>query len=279
MDTLGIIVSKLRDIPILNTEAYRLIDYVSQPQPSFVELEGMIKNNPGLSSQIARMANSSFFKRSRQIETLNESLVSLGFATLKQIFTFNFYSSVGSILKSQKDVINHGVQCSKLAEFIARGAVSPSDECAKVSLAGLLHDIGQQFLAYFFPSQYEQVKNKIRFESKPTYAAEKLIFGTDHQVLGKLLCDRWNFPPYLGAIIADHHKLSDSVWNGLILPVFCANNFLNERDRVPFEPYLDKLKEYFAMKHREIPWKSIKDEFAACVRGSDSPLQSALAPR
>lgn len=260
-ETLRLLISQLRDVPILNTEAYRLIQHVASPDANFPELEKMLQNNAGLCSQILRTANSPYFMRASKAETLQQAMVTLGFAPLRQIFIYNFYNSVGNFFGAQKETVEHGQDCARLAEYIAQSGGAPYSECAKVRLIGLLHDVGRQALAFFFPQQYERVRHLVKVEKKPSFLAELVVFGTEHQNIGSILANRWNFPDYLSKVIADHHYLQAKDWNTLTLPVFCANNFLNKRDGEPFSPFFQKLEGYFFLKRAELPWKNIDDEF------------------
>lgn len=260
-ETLRLLITQLRDVPILNTEAYKLIQHVASPDANFPELEKMLQNNAGLCSQILRIANSSYFMRSSKAETLQQAMVTLGFAPLRQIFIYNFYNSVGNFFGVQKETVEHGQDCARLAEYIAKSAGASHAECSKIRLIGLLHDVGRQALAFFFPQQYEKVQHLIKVEQKPSFLAELVVFGTEHQNIGSVLANRWNFPDYLSKVIADHHYLQAKDWNKLTLPVFCANNFLNQRDGEPFSPYYHKLEGYFFLKRAELPWKDIDAEF------------------
>ncbi len=260
-ETLSLLISRLRDVPILNSEAYRLIQHVSSPDANFPELERMLQNNSGLCSQILRTANSPYFMRASKAETLQQAMVTLGFAPLRQLFIYNFYNSVGNFFGAQKSTIEHGQDCARLAEYIAKSAGAPYSECAKVRLIGLLHDVGRQALAFFFPQQYERVQHMVRVEKKPSFLAELVVFGIEHQKIGSILAHRWNFPDYLSKVIGDHHYLKAKDWNKLSLPVFCANNFLNNRDGEPSSPFYQKLEGYFFLKRAELPWKDIDNEF------------------
>ena len=188
-------------------------------------------------------------------------MVTLGFAPLRQIFIYNFYTSVGNFFGAQKETVEHGQDCARLAEYIAKSAGASHAECAKIRLIGLLHDVGRQALAFVFPQQYEKVQHLVRVEKNPSFLAELVVFGTEHQSVGSILANRWNFPDYLSKVIADHHYLKATDWNTLALPVFCANNFLNQRDGEPFSPYYHKLEGYFFLKRAELPWKDIDAEF------------------
>ncbi|GAB4273423.1 MAG: hypothetical protein Kow0029_13100 [Candidatus Rifleibacteriota bacterium] len=260
-ETLRLLVSQLRDVPILNTDAYRLIQHVSSPDANFPELEKMLQNNPGICSQILRTANSPYFMRTSKAETLQQAMVTLGFVPLRQIFIYNFYNSVSNLFQVQKETIEHGQNCAKLAEYIAKSGGATYSECAKVRLIGLLHDIGRQALAFFFPQKYEKVREIILSEKKPSFVAELIVFGIEHQTIGSVLANRWNFPEYLCKVIGDHHYLKAKDWNTLTLPVFCANNFLNKMDGEPYSPYFQKLEGYFFLKRAELPWKNIDNEF------------------
>lgn len=262
-ETLNLLLRKLRDVPILNVEAYRLIAYVGSDEATFPGLEALVSNNPGLVSQILRWANSSYFARQSKAETVQQAMVTLGFANLRQLFLFNFYTSVGGLFHSQAAVIDHGRLCARLAEYICKSAGGSADECAKVRMGGLLHDVGRMALAFFFPEHYERVAQQMREKNIPSFMAELLVFGTEHQTVGSLLCNRWNFPSYLGAIIGDHHYLQADNWNTLTLPVYVANNFLHAMEGTPFHPYFSKLEGYFFLKRKDLPWKDIDQEFRA----------------
>jgi len=271
-ETVRMLLAKLRDVPILNTEAYQLISSLAQPDISFPELEARIGNNPGLCSQVIRVANSAYFRRANRVETLQQSLVTLGFSNLRQLFWYNFYNSTTNLFRAQIDVIEHGRKCAKLAEFICRSAGSSGEECSKVRLAALLHDIGRQALAFFFPQQYEKVHTLIHNSGIHSFTAELMVFGTEHQSIGSLLCQKWNFPDYMSGIIADHHYLQASNWNTLTLPVFIANNFLNESQNIPFTSWFQKLEAYFFLKRKDLPWDDVKSEFEQVVAGEVDPF-------
>jgi putative nucleotidyltransferase with HDIG domain len=270
MQTLDLIMKRIRDLPILNTEAYRLVDYCSQPEPSFANIEGMVKNNPNLCGQILRLANSATYKRSKPAETLADALVLLGLATLKQIFVQDFFSSVGKMLNTQSKVLDHGRECALLAEFIAHSAGLPALESSKARIGGLLHDIGKQFLAFFFPGPYEQVNRAVKLERIPSFQAEGKIFGVTHSEVGATLCAKWNFPGYLIDIIKTHHSPNATGLPAPAVAVYCANAFLHHRDGDAGQSYEQPLSKLFAERNRPLPWQNVKDDLTAFLRRCSS---------
>jgi len=268
-ETISMMMAKLRDVPIINTDAYQLVSYTAGINANYEEIERMIRDKPSIVGQIMRLANSSFFYRKQRVDTLQAALVTIGLAYLRRLFLFNFYSSVTNIFTVQKPVIEHGKLTAMLAEYICKAANAPREDHSKVWLGGLLHDIGSQALAFFFPEKYERARKLMKEENKPSYLAELVTFGTEHQTVGRMLATKWNFPDYLVNIVGDHHYLAAVGWNKLTLPVFCANNFLNERDRIPFNSYYSKLVGYFMLYKMDVPWKDPVAEFAKVITSGE----------
>ncbi|MBF0406371.1 MAG: HDOD domain-containing protein [Candidatus Riflebacteria bacterium] len=259
-ETIKMLLSKLRDVPILSNDAYKLVSYTNDVNANYEELEKMIKDNPGLVSQILRIANSSFFYRNQKITVLSQALVTIGLTHLRRLFEFNFYHSVMGIFGAQKELIDHGKQCAVVAEYIAKQAGASKADLSKIWLAGLLHDVGGQALAFFFPEKYNVARNFVKEQKMPTYLGELVTFGTEHQSVGKILANKWNFPEYLQNIVGDHHYLQIVDGKKLTLPVFCANTYLNNRDGLPAPSYKEKLVEYFQLMNKEMKWENPDDE-------------------
>lgn len=268
MELYAILGKKLRDIPVLNTDIFRLISYVSQPEADLNELERMMKMNQALCSQVLRLANSTYFKRARPSETLKDAIQVLGLSYLRRIFLQNFYSSVGRLLDCQQAMFDHGQECAKVAEFIARTAGCANDDCARIWMGGLLHDIGRLFLSSVFPGNYEKVNRLVRYDKIRVTIAETKIFEVDHQQVGRFICEQWNFPDYLREIVLNHHDLrpEDPEMMKILLPVFCANSFLDELDEMPFQEYLPRLQEFFKLRERECPWQDPTAELKQCLK-------------
>ncbi|MBF0546285.1 MAG: HDOD domain-containing protein [Candidatus Riflebacteria bacterium] len=271
-ETVRLLLSKLRDVPILSNDAYKLVSYTNNENANYDELEKMIKDNPGLVSQILRVSNSSYFFRGQTITVLSQALITIGLTHLRRLFVFNFYNSVMGLFGSQKELIKHGKECAMLSEFISKAAGAQKTDLQKMWLGGLLHDVGGQSLAYFFPEKYQVARTLVKEQKMPTYLGELVTFGTEHQSIGKLLAHKWNFPDYLQNIIGDHHYLQNEEGKRLTLPVFCANTYLNNRDGLPAPSYEDKLGEYFGLMKKEIPWGDIEQEFETALEEDKNPF-------
>jgi len=241
------ITSKMDSVPQLHSQAFEMLQKLNDPNTSFGDLETMISNDPGLSAQILKSANSAFFMRHTKVETLGAAMAYLGIEGLKQLLMFNVFKGLSGLAGAQKEVMDHGRACGHLASFLAEKAKVPKPILGKIRLAGLLHDVGSLAMAFVFPAEFQHTRELVHTQGKRTYEAELEVFGIEHQQVGQALATRWSFPDYLVRVIGDHHHLRDPRWDQIAGPVFCANGYLNQViENIPFTVYYQKLRGFFA---------------------------------
>jgi len=273
-DTLRTILAKLKEAPILSAEAYQVLGYMNSPDADFDGVVKRVEKDQNICSQIVKVANSAFFFRSGKVDTLTQAVSRIGLLNIQNILVRSLYNGLTSFFQSQQDVIIHSQKCATLANYIAQEGGRPPDERAKIWLGALMHDVGRQAMAFVFPEKYAQVTELMTKENRPSYVAELYVFGTEHQVIGRLLAKKWNFPEYLTNIIGDHHSLAAKQWNTMTLPVFCANSFMNELEGIPFVSYYQRLEGYYFMLKKDLPWKDVPTAFKAVVEAQFNDLLS-----
>ncbi|HNW36532.1 MAG TPA: HDOD domain-containing protein, partial [Candidatus Ozemobacteraceae bacterium] len=96
--------SKMDAVPQLHSQAFEMLQKLNQPETSFADLETMISNDPGLSAQILKSANSAFFMRRNKVETLSAAMAYLGTEGLKQLLMYNVFKGLSSLAGAQKEV-------------------------------------------------------------------------------------------------------------------------------------------------------------------------------
>ena len=271
-EALRVILVKMNEAPVLASDACSLVNFMSTPEATFENVIKRVEKIPNLCGQIVKVANSAMFYRGAKVETVQQAVSRLGLVNLAQIFVYNFYSGVSSFFGNQQQIITHCQKCATLAFFIAQSGKLPADECGKIWLGALMHDIGKQALSFVFSQKYEEVLRLMKEEGHSSVLAELNVFGTEHPLVGSLLAQKWNFPEYLVNVIGDHHSLAAKQWNLLTLPVYCANSFMNELEGFPFAPYFQRLEGYFFLLKRDVPWPNVIDVFHEVVEKDFNPL-------
>ena len=184
-------IDQLPTLPIIITELLSLLD---NPKSTPRDINELIKNDQALTSKTLRLVNSSYYGFPRRIATVTESIVILGFDTVR-----NLAVSAGmvKILKGKghfdkEKFWHHTVAVAFLSKVIADFIKYPNSEVAFVS--GLLHDISKVFLDLYFPNEFKEAVEKSKETGMSLVEAEIEILGYEHGAIGKRLADPWNLP-------------------------------------------------------------------------------------
>lgn len=202
-------IDQLPTLPIIITELLGLLD---NPKSTPREINELIKNDQALTSKTLRLVNSSYYGFPRKIATVTESIVILGFDTVR-----NLAVSAGMVklLKGKgafdkEKFWHHTVAVAFMAKLIAQKTKYQNAEVAFVS--GLLHDIAKVFEDLYFNSEFLKALQLSKSSGKSLNEAETEIFGYDHGSIGKRLGDSWNLPKPIVASIAYHHEIEKNIY-------------------------------------------------------------------
>lgn len=189
----------------------RIIDITRNPDSDPRRLAEAVMSDQSLTSRVLRLANSSYFRRRQQVETVSEAILTLGFGYVRNLAAS---ASVLDALFPRKafpgfdwhSMWTHSVTVAIAAETISTfksGAQRRSDESAFV--AGLLHDIGKLLVAYALPIKFLSIVEACHKTGKDMVEVEKEFIGTNHAYLGLQLGKEWGLPESLLQGIGWHH--------------------------------------------------------------------------
>ncbi|MFO7604047.1 MAG: HDOD domain-containing protein [Gammaproteobacteria bacterium] len=173
------------------------------------DLARLIGQDPGLSLKILRLANSAFYGRVKDVETIEQAVNIIGMQRLRDIVlgtaAIDTFNGIRNELVSMEDFWMHSLYCAIASRLLANTMRHPRAE--SVFVAGLLHDIGQLVLFHERPEQSrETLLLTIEDLSEPDMVeAEQQVFGFDHCQIGAVLAEKWGLPEMLTAAILYHH--------------------------------------------------------------------------
>jgi len=200
------VIQNLGDLPPLPQVATRAIRISADSDTSSKQLQNLIRTDQALSAQLLRIANSAMFGRMREVVTLTDAILTLGFSTARSVV----------IASSVKNLFNRGPVGPKerilwehaLATAITGSAFSRSMRFAvteEVFLAGLMHDIGKSAMTLKFPESYIALLRGIHDQGGDGLALELDTFGFDHAMVGEALLRSWNLAEGVEAAVRWHH--------------------------------------------------------------------------
>lgn len=199
----------LEKLPPFPTVALRAMNVLSGTDTSLSELCDLVRADPVFTGEILRIANSPLIAFSKEVTSILQASMLLGFRRLRRIvITVGLRSYMDkSFTPALRACWCHSVACGTVAERIARWNLIDSDFAYT---AGIMHDIGRVALVSLRPEEYSAMVE--RAATDPAWNAlesEQEVFGLDHCTAGRLLIKSWKLPePFLETTCAHHEPLT-----------------------------------------------------------------------
>ncbi|MBL0714172.1 MAG: HDOD domain-containing protein [Desulfosarcina sp.] len=207
-DNLTKIMEKVDVFPSIPGSAIRLLELVDQVDAPIQEIEEVLRMDPGLTANVLKLTNSSYFGLPTKIGSVKRALMLLGLKKVKQLI---MASCVGAVMDrdipgynlSAGELWRHSIAVSVAAEGLVCELGLKSDD--DIFTAALLHDVGKLVLGQFIDDDYAALEaaagNTVSFE-----LAEKEVLGTDHAEVGARILKQWSFPEALVHVVRWHHN-------------------------------------------------------------------------
>lgn len=198
---------KIDEFPTLPSIYTKLNEVISDPNSNANDVSRIISQDQAAVSKILRAVNSPIYGFKKNISTISQSVVLLGFNEIKQlVLTLSvidtFKGTENFKLLKPVELWKFSIATGIIAKIIAES--KDSKELEKTFILGVLHGIGKLLFMKMLPELYEKVIN-YSFENKiSTRETEIKIIGMHNSTAGRLLADRWHLPPEIKDVIKYH---------------------------------------------------------------------------
>lgn len=203
------IVTHLNWLPSPNPNLYRTISLLRHTDSDIKPVEELLAADPGLSTQVLRFANSSFYGFRGGIKDIKKAILVLGIKEIKNIcltvaLLQQFHSQKTAPSFNNTAFWHHSILTAIIASELAR-EYTPSISREEIYILGLMHDIGRLAMAVYLPELFEKSIQSANERHIDTYEAEKAI-GITHCELGHILAKKWGMPASFAAVMLSHHE-------------------------------------------------------------------------
>ena len=196
------IVAWVGDLPPMPQVASRAITMVEDPNATAQSLAELLSGDGALAARVLKISNSAMFCRQREITTLNQAVMIIGFKALKGIVvaaTLRQMNRKSSPI--DRMVWEHAVGTATAANLLCRHLKKRYVE--EAFLLGLLHSIGHLvFLSQpTLRPRFKEILEIVKDEQLDYALAEQQLLGFSHPLIGALVAKKWNFPSEICQII------------------------------------------------------------------------------
>jgi HD-like signal output (HDOD) protein len=190
------IVAWVGDLPPMPHVASRAITMVENPDTTAQELTEVLQSDTALAARVLKIANSAMFSRQREITTLNQAIMIIGFKALKGIIVAATLRQINKSFGNLEKLIWENSMCTAMSSTVVCRRLKKRYH-EEIFLLGLLHSLGQVvFLAQKDTAKdYLEVLKRVENDDLDYASAEQDIFGFAHPLIGALVAKKWNFSP------------------------------------------------------------------------------------
>ncbi len=223
------IMKKVESFPSMPGAAAKVLSLLDDSDVSASQIEEALRYDPGLTANILKMTNSSYFGMVSEVGSLQRAIVVLGIKKVGQIVIASCLNavmskSIAGYDLSPGELWEHSVTVSIAAEgLIQELELSVAEE---IFTAALLHDIGKLVLGEFVKDDLEEIES-LASAGRPFQEAEREVLGTDHAEIGAHILKLWSFPQEIINAVRWHHEPDIADEQSTLLDILHAADILS----------------------------------------------------
>ncbi|MBD3173573.1 MAG: HDOD domain-containing protein [Armatimonadia bacterium] len=210
MDSTGSTVKPdlLRNIPErypLPEPLSAIIDATADMPVDQDQVTGLVEDAPDVRAAMLALAMTRLVGTGGPVDGIDEIFTRLGARTVRMLALVIAHHRTFAHLTdcAATHFRRHGAVVAGLTGILGERYSPATSQMA--SLHGLLHDAGRMVLHDSDPAGYAKVVERCQSRMSTDAAAERAIFGTDHQAAGRALARAWGLLDQESHAMADHH--------------------------------------------------------------------------
>jgi len=191
-------------LPAFPAIALKALQLISGRDTSLLELCELIRSDPAFSAAILKIANSPLVAFSKNITSVLQASMLLGFRRLKcVVVTVGLREYLKApVTPLMQSCWRHSVACALIAE---RAALWSQLDREFAYTAAILHDIGRIAMLAASPDIYSRVVDDEADRPQDLMGKERELFGVNHAEAGAAIVRAWKLPGAFLETTSGHH--------------------------------------------------------------------------
>ena len=202
----NVLASKI-SIPPQPTILLEIDKLINQPNDQINAIGNLINKDVALSAAIFKLVNSSFYKSSATITSIQKAITVLGLNQVANLIKgLSLRKAIGGNEVAYEKFWERSNDIALLSAIIARKQISCCNILVEQAyMAGLFHECGVPILMQRFPDYCHSFRLN-HGSHWPNFHEEDKRFHTDHTVVGYLVTKHWNLPDFICQSVRFHHE-------------------------------------------------------------------------
>lgn len=202
------VVDKIEELKPMSQICMKAIHILQDSDSTISDIVDIIQYDPGLTANLLRICNSTYFSPVRPIESLRQAVAYLGMEKVANMLVMagsseNFRNSHEGYDLPEGELWRYSVSSALISQDIAEKLKFKN--IPLIFTSALLKDIGKVILSSYVQEAFSEIWNMVKKLNFSFNEAEKEVIGIDHAELGAMIVERWNFSPEMVKIIRNHH--------------------------------------------------------------------------
>ena len=202
------ILLKVESFPSMPEAGAKLLVLLKDPKTPVTEIEKILRNDPGLTTNVLKLANSAFFGIPSKVGSVKQAFILLGAKRFTELVLATCTCSVmdkaiDGYELPPGELWRHSIAVSNAAEALVKyKKIGGSKD---IFTPALLHDLGKLVLGRFVKEEFDGIKSIVA-SGVPYEIAEHMALGTDHAEIGEQILSQWSFPQDVVNAVRFHHN-------------------------------------------------------------------------
>jgi len=200
-------------LPSLPQVLIQILDEIHGDGADYQSIASIIRQDPAVTSRLIDVANSSYFGRASECDSIERALLFLGIDAVKNIvITTAIKQFFNHFNQQHHQFLKHFWRRSLISANFAQVLATLTSYHApdEAYLCGLLTNVGQLMLLTEHDQVYLELESRSDEDSQ-LIAAETQQFELSHAELGANLVDSWQLTGFMGDAVRFHHESADQI--------------------------------------------------------------------
>ena len=258
------LVNLIEELPPFPENIVEINRLIADPDSDMAEIAMFINNDVALAADLIKMVNSAAFRPVNPIQNVYSAVKMVGLDGLRNLlFSLGTFKLLGENTEEKRQMWVHAYKVAFFSHNIACSfCANDKAVMADAYVCGLLHDIGKVIFTTTHNDTMRHLIAVTQQKNIPLQVIEQMISGTNHEILGARIAEKWNFPEPIVVSIKYHHSPEEAPeqYKKLAALIALANQICNYLDgKDTFQQISHSCKEMFGLNN-EMQFRSLAEK-------------------